>query len=104
MAQSLLVHEGIDTADASPLRKHPYRVSTAERSAIIPIIPPVCSPKISSSPPRALGLLLLLSLRKKDGSWRFCVDYRHLDSVRKKDVCGLPKIDDMILFSDLFFV
>ncbi len=38
----------------------------------------------------------MILVPKKDGSSRFCVDYRHLNSVTKKDVYSLPRIDDII--------
>ena len=32
-------------------------------------------------------------VKKKDGSWQFCVDYRKLDSVNQQDAYPLPRID-----------
>ncbi len=32
---------------------------------------------------------------KKDGTTRFCIDYRKLNSITKKDVYPLPRIDDI---------
>ena len=35
-------------------------------------------------------------VEKKDGTKRFCVDYRHLNAVTKLDVFLLPRIDDTL--------
>uniref|UniRef100_A0A5S6QRL0 RNA-directed DNA polymerase n=1 Tax=Trichuris muris TaxID=70415 RepID=A0A5S6QRL0_TRIMR len=35
-------------------------------------------------------------VRKKDGSWRFCVNYRKLNAVTARDVHPLPRVDDVL--------
>jgi len=80
---SVLEHD-IDTGDAEPIRQPPRRPPLSARQAEEDIlnemlqtgvIEPSNSP--SSSP--------VCMVRKKDGSYRYCVDYRRMNSVTIKD-------------------
>ncbi|GFV13512.1 hypothetical protein TNCV_2288551 [Trichonephila clavipes] len=98
------VKHRIFTGDHAPINQRAYRVSPTERRIIHEEVQKMLDEGIvqPSESPWSSPIVLV---RKKDGSWRFCVDYRKLNSVTKKDVYPLPRIDDTLdcLKSAMFF-
>lgn len=89
------VYHTVDTGDAAPLRQRPYRVSASERAVIDKEVSDMLSRGIirPSSSPWASPVVLVT---KKDGGIRFCVDYRRLNKITRRDVYPMPRIDDAL--------
>ncbi|GFX48940.1 retrovirus-related Pol polyprotein from transposon 412 [Trichonephila clavipes] len=85
----------IDTADHSPIKQHPRRLPFSKQEEVGTLLREMQENDIiePSSSPWASPIVLV---RKKDGSTRFCVDYRKLNDVTKKDSYPLPRIDDTL--------
>eukprot|EP00795_Rhopilema_esculentum_P005471 gene5471-biopygen457 len=91
---NIIEHE-IDTGDARPIKQQPYRVSQAQRAEIDRHISNMLEQKIISVSCSPWSSPVVL-VKKKDGTTRFCIDYRKLNAVTRKDSYPLPRIDDAL--------
>ena len=89
------VEHQIVTGDSQPIRQVPRRVPFALRGEISRMVHEMLDANVieESASPWASPVVLV---RKKDGTLRFCVDYRRLNAVTRKDTFPLPRIDDLL--------
>lgn len=90
-----LVMMEIDTGDARPRKQTVHRMSPAVRQEISRQLEQMQRSGVieSSQSPWASPVVLV---KKRDGSHRFCVDYRALNAVTVPDSFPLPRIDDLL--------
>jgi len=91
---NIMMHH-IDTADAKPVRQPLRRYPPAHVESISNHVDNMLKQDIiePASSPWASNIVLV---KKKDGSLRCCIDYRQLNSVTRKDVYPLPRIDSCL--------
>jgi transposase InsO family protein len=89
------VQHSINTGNARPVACPPRRISHTQKETVRDHINTMKDNNIiqKSRSPWASPVLLV---PKKDGNWRFCIDYRALNEVTIKDVYPLPRIDDTL--------
>ncbi|CAN6347636.1 unnamed protein product [Urochloa humidicola] len=81
--------------DAKPVNQRPYRLPYHQKTAMEQLIQQLLQahmirPSVSpySSP--------VILVKKKDGTWRLCVDYRQLNSKTVKNKYPIPIIEDLL--------
>ena len=89
------VKHSIKTGDQPPIKQNPQKVSLAMEKLIQREVKQMAQNGIIQRS-TSLWSSLVVIVKKPDGSARFCVDYRKLNKVTKKDVYPLPCIDDIL--------
>lgn len=90
-----MVEHEINLSDVHPIKQAPRRIPISMRKEVNKIIEEMRSQRVieeSQSPWVSPAVLV----KKKDGTIRFCVDYRKLNTVTIKDSYPLPRIDDIL--------
>ena len=90
-----VIKHQIPTGDAQPIKQQPRRVPVQMNEEINSQIDTMLKENVikESSSPWASSIVMV---KKKDGTSRFCVDYRKLNDVTVKDAYPLPRIDDSL--------
>ena len=90
-----LAEHRIDTAEALPIKQPPRRLAPHRREAVEEEVEKMLAAEVieESQSPWASPVVLV---KKKDGSTRFCVDYRRLNAVTVKDAYPLPRVEDCL--------
>ena len=85
----------IDTEKNDPIKMRPYRTPLKNREVIDKAIDEMLDANVirRSRSPWSFPVVIV---DKKDGSKRFCVDFRKLNQISKKNSYPLPLIDDIL--------
>uniref|UniRef100_A0A8R7R7B3 Transposon Ty3-I Gag-Pol polyprotein n=1 Tax=Triticum urartu TaxID=4572 RepID=A0A8R7R7B3_TRIUA len=88
-------HAVILEEGAQPTNSRPYRYSPLQKDEIEWQVKEMVDAGVitHSVSPYAAPVLLV---RKKDGTWWFCVDYRHLNDITVKNKFPLPIVDEIL--------
>ena len=89
------IEHNIDTGDSLPISRAPYRYSDPQRQEIRKQVGEMLEAGVisNSNSPWSSPVVLV---KKKDGSYRMCVDLRKVNAVTKRDVYPLPNIEDAL--------
>ena len=90
-----VLHHNIDTGSASPIRQPVRRLSLPAKEEVKKLLGEMLQKNVisPSTSPWASPIVLVW---KKDGSTRFCVDYRKVNCLTRKDAYPIPKIDETL--------
>ena len=90
-----LTEHRIETEGAEPIKQYARRIPHLLRAKVNELVNDMLQREVitPSNSPWSSPIVLV---RKKDGTYRFCVDYRRLNAVTKTEVYPLPRIDDYL--------
>ena len=95
LGRTSLVQHTIDTGDAMPIKQRPYRTTPGNKQEIDRQVDDMLQRGIiqESVSPWSSPVVLV---KKKNGEMRFCVDFRAINKVTKKDSFPMPLVADTL--------
>ena len=96
IGRAKLIKHDIDTGDAQPVRQRCRRFAKVHIEAIQEHVKKLSEAGIIR-PSESEWASNIVVVKKKDGTWRMCIDYRELNTkTRNPDSYLLPRIDDTL--------
>ncbi|KAE9091580.1 hypothetical protein PF006_g24895 [Phytophthora fragariae] len=89
------VEHHINTGNTAPIMQRRRRHAVSENLLVDKEVDDMLSNQVIEPGEGAWGFPVVI-VRKKDGSVRFCIDYRSLNAVTVKDVYPLPRVDETL--------
>ena len=90
-----VIRHSIETGDRGPIRQPPRRIPYAFRGKVEELVDDMLARGVIQ-PSKSPWSSPIVLVAKRDGSTRFCVDYRQLNAITKRDEFPLPRIDDTL--------
>jgi len=81
--------------EAQPVRIRPYHYSPIQKNEIEAQVQQMLKSGVVRPSTSEFASPVLL-VRKKDGTWRFCVDYHHLNAITMKHKHPMPVVDELL--------
>lgn len=91
---NILYHD-IDVGEAQPIRQRFYRVPQDKRRSLQTEVQYLIDNKLAQPSGSSWSSPCLL-VKKPDGTFRFCTDYRKVNAITKPDSFPLPRIEDCV--------
>ncbi len=90
-----MAKHSIDTGDNKPIKEAAYRVNPHKKKIIEDEVQKMHKKDVieKSDSPWSSPVTLVM---KPNGKWRFCIDYRKLNGITRKDNHPLPRIDTLL--------
>ncbi|XP_057770821.1 uncharacterized protein LOC130990618 [Salvia miltiorrhiza] len=88
-------HQIILKPESVPKHQYPYRTSHNHKNEIEKIVQDMLAAGIIQHSKSHFASPVIL-VKKKDGTWRMCVDYRYLNSLTVKHDFPIPLIDELL--------
>ena len=88
-------HQIVLKEEAKPFQVRPYRCPYVQKTEIKKLVKEMLEIGIIQ-PSSSLFAFPVLLVKKKDGTWRFCMDYKQLNELTVKNKFPMPLIEELI--------
>ena len=95
MGRTKVVKHHIDTGSALPIRQPLRRIPQSQAKAVDDQLEEMIKQKLIKPSQSSFASNVVL-VKKKDNTYRFCVDYRRVNDISVKDAYPLPRIDECL--------